>query len=77
MRKRLGVPRIMRAGAGPRDPGPGGREDGELPTEVQDDSDLDTVSSLFDDDGDDDRSSVTSIDSESDIVIHNTAAVRF
>ena len=78
MRKRaLMFPRVMRGAAGPHDLGPGGRDDEEL-LEVEapsdSDSDSDIVSSLWDD-GDDDRSSDTSIDSESDIVVHNTASV--
>lgn len=83
MRKRLGIPRVIRAAAGPHDLGPGGRGDGESSFEVECDSDSDSdsgldsdaASSLFDDDGDD-GSSVTSIDSEPDVeVIHNTIPV--
>ena len=75
VRKRLGIPRVIRAAAGPHDLGPGGHDDEKSPLEVQCDSDSssDTVSSPFDDD----RSSSTSIDSGSDIVIHNTTSVRF
>jgi len=79
MRKRaLVFPTVIRAAAGPHDLGPRGRDDEELPeVEVQSDSDLDsdTEPGLWDRDGDDDRSSVTSIDSESDIVFHNTTSV--
>ena len=39
------------------------------------DSDSDTLPSLWDEDGADDRSSITSIGSESDIVIHNATSV--
>jgi len=79
MRKRaLMFPTVIRAAAGPHDLGSGGRDDGALPeVEVQSDSvsDSDAMSSLWDDDGDDDRSSITSIGSESDIIVHNTTSV--
>ena len=81
MRKRaLVFPMVIRAAAGPHDLGSGGRDDEELPeveaqSDSDSDSDSDTVSSLWDEDGDDDRSSVTSIDSESDLVVHNTTSV--
>ena len=78
VRKRLGIPRIISAAAGPHNPGPGRRDDEESQVELQCDSDSSSeiVSSPFGDSGDDDRSSVTSIDSESDIVTHNTTPVR-
>ena len=78
MRRRLGIPRVIKAAAGPHDLGPGGRDNEESPLEVQCDSDSssDVVSSPFYDCEDDDRSSMSSIDSESDIVIHNTTPVR-
>ena len=78
MRKRLGIPRVIKAAAGPHDLGSGGSDGEESPVEVQCDLDSssDIVSSPFDDGGDDDRSSMTSIDSESDVVIHNTTTVR-
>jgi len=78
VRKRLGIPRVIRAAAGPHDLGPGGRDSEECPLveESDSDSDSDSASSLFDDD-DDDSSSVTSTESESDIVVHNTTPVRF
>jgi hypothetical protein len=79
MRKRaLVFPMVIRAAAGPHDLGPGGREDEELLEEAQSDSDSDsdTVSTLWEEDSDDDSGSDTSIDSESDIVIHNMASVR-
>ena len=72
-------PIVIRAAAGPHDLGPGGHNNEELPkveAQSDSDSDSDTVSSLWDEDGDDDRSSVTSINSESDIVIRNTTSVR-
>jgi hypothetical protein len=81
MRKRLGIriPMIIKAGAGPHDLGSGDREDeGSPKVEVRSpsNSDSDPMSSLCDDDGGNDRSSVTSIESESDIAIHNTTPVR-
>ena len=78
MRKRLMFPAVIRAAAGPHDLGSGGRDDEALPeVEVQSDPDSnsDTMSSLWDVDRDDDRSSVTSIGSESGIVVHNTTPV--
>jgi len=77
MRKRLGIPRVIKAAAGPHDLGPPDRDDPESSSDVEhsSDSDSDIASSLFDDDGDDDGGSVTSIDSEPDVAIHNTAPV--
>ena len=72
-------PTVVKAAAGPHDLGPGARDNEEPPkVEAQSDteSDSDTMSSLWDEDEDDDKSFVTSIDSESDIVIHNTISVR-
>lgn len=80
MRKRLGVPRVIRARAGPHDLGGGEREsDGSSPETSHDsgsDSDSDAASSIFDSNVDDDGCSVTSIETESDIVVHNVTAVR-
>ena len=78
MRTRLGIPRVIKAAAGPHDLGPGGHNDEESPVGVQwnSDSSSDIVLSPFDDSRDDDGSSMTSIESESDVVIHNTAPVR-
>ena len=78
MHKRLGIPGVIKAAAGPHDLGSGGSDGEKSPVEVQCDLDSssDIVSSPFDDGGDDDRSSMTSIDSESDVVIHNTTTVR-
>ena len=78
MRTRLGIPRVIKAAAGPHDLGPGGCNDEESPVDVQwnSDSSSDTVLSPFDDSRDDDRSSMTSIEPESDVVIHNIASVR-
>jgi len=77
MRKRLGIPRVIKAAAGPHDLGPGDCDGGGSPVEVECSSDpnSDTASSIFDDDRDDNKSSVTSIESDSDIVIHNTTPV--
>jgi len=80
VRKRLGIPKVIKATAGPHDLGPGGSNGGGSPFEVECSSDSefdsDIASSLFIDNWDDDRSSITSIDSEPDIVIHNTTPVR-
>ena len=78
VRKRpLLVPKVIKAGAGPHDLGPEGRDDGESPLEAQSDSDSgsDIMSGMFDDGGDD-RDSVTNTGSASDTVIHNTTVVR-
>ena len=64
VRKRLGIPRVIRAAAGPHDLGPGGHGNRETPPEVQ--SDSDSGSNI----------SAESTDSGSDIVIHNTTSVR-
>jgi len=78
VRKRaLMFPMVIRAAAGPHDLGSGSRDDEALSEaeEAQFDSGSGTMSGLCDEDGDDDRSSVASIGSESDIVIHNTTSV--
>ena len=76
VRKRLGIPRVVKAAAGPHDLGPGGYDDEiSLLGELSDsDSDSDTASSLFDDE--ECGSSATSSDSEDDMPIHNTTPVR-
>ena len=79
VRKRpLLVPKVIKAGAGPRDLGPGGRDDEESPLEIRLDSDSgsDTASGLFDVNMNDESGSVSSIGSDSNTVIHNTTAVR-
>ena len=78
MRKRALFPTVMKAAAGPHDLGRGAHDDEESTAEAQPDSDSssDIVSDPLDDDEDDGRDSVISIDSEPDVVIHNTAAVR-
>ena len=63
VRKRLGIPRVIRAAAGPHDLGPGGHDNGESPLEEQWDSDSGS------------NISAESTDSGSDIVIHNTTSV--
>jgi len=74
VRKRLRIPRVIKAAAGPHDLGPGGSDDEGLPLEAQyhPGSGLGTKSSPLDHGG----SSITSTGSESDVVIHNTAPVR-
>ena len=85
MRKRLGVPRLIKAAAGPHDLPRWGREGQGPSVEADHDPDPDPDSgsdsdsdsdSLFDDDSDDDGGSVTSVDTESDVVVHNVIAVR-
>ena len=80
MRKRLGILKVIKAGAGTHDLGPGDHQDGGSQLGVQSpsdsDSDSDITDSLWDDCGDNDKSSVTSVESEPDVVIHNTIAVR-
>ena len=78
VRKKLGIPKVVTAAAGPHDLGPGGNRDRGSPLEMEcsSDSGSDIAPTLFDDDGDDDNSSVTSIGSEPDTVIHNTTPVR-
>ena len=78
MRKRLGIPRVVRAAAGPHDLGPGSpNSNGGSPLAAQSDSDSssDTISSPFGDGGDD-SGSATSVDSDADAVIHNIIPVR-
>jgi hypothetical protein len=79
MRKRLGIPKVIKAGAGPHDLGPGDREDVDSPkaeARSPSDSGSDPTSILCDADGGNDSSSVTSIESEPDVVVHTTPAVR-
>jgi len=76
VRKRLGIPRVIKAAAGPHDLGPGNRDDEDCEMERSSDDGSNVMPSVFDDDGGGDRSSVTSTDSESDVVIHNTTPVR-
>ena len=78
VRKRLGIPKVIEAAAGPHHLGPGGHDDDGSLLEEQSasDPDSDTVSSLFEDDNGGSRSSVTSSGSEDDTVIHNTTPVR-
>jgi len=77
MRKRLGIPRVIKAAAGPHDLGPRGRDGEKSPIGVEPNSGSGSdMSGLFDDNGDDGRSSITSIESEPGIVIHNTSLVH-
>jgi len=78
VRKRLGIPRVIKAAAGPHDLGPEGRDDKESSLEVEygSGSDSDVVSGLFDGNEDDDSSSITTNGSEHDVVVHNTTPVR-
>lgn len=77
MRKRaLVFPRVMRAAAGPHDLGPGGRDDEELIPEVEAQSNSDSDSDVMSGFGDDDRSSVSSMDSEFDVIVYNIVSVR-
>jgi hypothetical protein len=79
VRKRLGIPKIIKAGAGPHDPGTEDRGDGEsskAQARSPSDSGSDAPHSLCDNDMDSDRSSATSIESEPETIIHNTAPVR-
>ena len=78
VRKRaLMFPTVIRAAAGPHDLGPGSHDDEPPEVEGQPDShpDPDNVHNSLDADEDDDRSSVTSIGSGSDVVIHNMISV--
>jgi len=77
VRRRLGIPRVVKATAGPHDLGPGGSHGGGSPLEAEyrSDSGSDIAPILFDGDGG--NSLVTSIGSEPDTVIHNTTPVRF
>jgi len=76
MRKRLGIPRVIRAAAGPHDlgPGGGGNEGSSFEAERSLGSESGIVPSLFDDN--DGGSSVTSTDSGAGTIIHNTIPVR-
>lgn len=84
VRKRLGVPRIIKAGAGPHDPSGGEHDNDRSPLELPyydsgPGSDSDAQSSVFGSDGNECRRSVTSTETvsetESDIVVHNVPAV--
>ena len=77
MHKRaLVFPRVMRAAAGPHDLGPGGHDDEELIPEVEAQSNSDSDSDVMSGFGDDDRSSVSSMDLEFDVIVHNIVSVR-
>jgi len=77
VRKRFWIPRIMKAAAGPHDLG-GRGADGEGPlleARHNSGSGSETASSPSNSDSGDDGSSFTSVDTESDIVVHNTTTV--
>jgi len=76
VRKRLGIPRVIRAAAGPHDLGPGKRDDEEFEIKYSSGDYSNVMPSLFDDDRGGDRSSTTSTDSKSEAVVHNTNPVR-
>ena len=86
VRKRLGIPRIIKAAAGPHVLSRGGYDDDESPLGARrdseqgsgssSDSDSGAASGLFDGDSDDGGCPTISTDTESDIVMHNTTAVR-
>ena len=78
MRKRtLLIPKVIKAAAGPHHLDPGNRDGDGSPLEAQNEPDSDSDdSSLSDDDWDDDEGSVTSVDSEFDMIAHNTTTVR-
>ena len=79
VRKRLGIPRVIKAGAGPHNIGPMDREDKGLSEVESPSSDsepgFDIGYSPCDNDGGGGRSPTTSIESEPDIVAHTTAPV--
>ena len=77
VRKRLWIPEVITAAAGPHDLSPGGYDDEGSPFEEQSTSGpgSDTVSGPSDD-GERSESSATSANSDSDTVIHNTTLVR-
>ena len=78
MRKRLGIPRVIRAAAGPHRLGPGSPDpDRGSPLEARSDSNSGpgAGSGSLDDDGDD-RGAPVRAESEDEDVIHNATAVR-
>ena len=78
-RKRSWIPRILKASAGPHTVSRGGRDDeaSSLKAPPEPDSDSGSASGSSDGRRDNSGSSSTSIDTGSDIVIHNTATVRY
>ena len=78
MRKRLGIPRVVRAAAGPHDLGPGSPGSGGWSLlEAQSSSGPGSyVASSLSGDSGDDRDSGISVDSEPDAVVHNVIVVR-
>ena len=79
MRKRLGIPKVIKAGAGHHDLGPGDRENEGLPevgSQFTPDPGSDTTSDLRGNYGGNIGSSVISIGPGPDVLIHNTVTVR-
>ena len=77
VRKRLWIPEVITAAAGPHDLGPGGHGDEDSPLEEQSASDPDSdIVPSPPDGGEGSGSSATSPDSEPDTVVHNTTSVR-
>jgi hypothetical protein len=76
IRKRLGIPRVIKAGAGPHDLGKGDRDCGGSPHKARRESDAGSGadSSLFD--PDEECGSPATSESEPDTVIHNPTVVR-
>ena len=77
--RKLRIPKIMKAAAGPHHLGTGGYGGEGSPIQAQHDSDSssDISSSSLDGHWDNDTGSVTSIESGSDTFIHNPTTVRY
>ena len=77
VRKKFGVFRVIKAAAGPHDPGKRGRDGERSPLQARcnSDSNPDGVSNVLN--IEDRWSSATRVDSEPDVVIHNPTAVRY
>ena len=74
--RKLWVPKIIKAGAGPHNPSGGDYEGGRSPHQAPLDSGPGSDISSNSSDGDWDMGLVTNIGSESDILVHNPTAVR-
>ena len=77
--RRSWIPRIMKAAAGPHNPGTKGKDGERSPLQAQYDSgsSSDTSSRSLDGDWNNDEDSDTSVDSGSDVVFHNPTAVCY
>ena len=77
VRKKFGIVRVIKAAAGPHDPGKRGRDGERSPLQARYDSgsDPDGVSSFSN--NEDGWSPATSVDSESNVLIHNPTGVRY